>query len=251
MFSERFNTIFVHIPKTAGQSIEQVFLEKHGLDWEQREPLLLRANKEPRRGPERLAHLYAREYVECGHVPAAVFSGAFKFAVVRNPYDRLLSEYYYRSPRTRKNFRDFVESLSTDESERSDLSRHVAPQNRFVLGRDGELLVDAILRFESLAQDFRGVSQRVFGEVIDLPHRNRSERPAGAGIIDQESQRMIFKYFEQDFDLFQYPCALESSFGRSAPDDGASPGPQQPALRGTLPPGHKADPHGRHRSAQD
>ena len=213
MFSDRFNTIFVHIPKTAGQSIEQVFLDKHGLSWEQREPLLLRANREPQRGPQRLAHLYAREYVECGHISEQVFSGAFKFSVVRNPYDRVVSEYSYRDPRTRKSFREFVESLSTCGNELSDLSRHVAPQHKFVAGSDGKFLVDAILRFESLELDFREVSLRVFGEAVSLPHRNKSERPASAALIDDEMQRMIFKHYEHDFDLFRYPSAMEGRFG--------------------------------------
>jgi hypothetical protein len=250
MFSERFNTIFVHIPKTAGQSIERVFLDRHGLGWEQREPLLLRANKEPQRGPERLAHLYAREYVECGHVSAAAFSRAFKFAVVRNPYDRLLSEYFYRNPRTRIGFREFVKSLSTCESERTDLNRHIAPQNRFVLDHDRKIMVDAILRFESLAQDFRAVSERVFGEPISLPHRNKSDRPAGAALIDPESQRTIFKCYERDFDLFQYPYALESGLSRHASSDWASPGPQQATARRLSPSDREEDQRGRSSSAQ-
>src|SRR5689334_2187766 len=68
MLSHRFQTIFIHVPKTAGQSVERVFLEKHGLTWETRSELLLRENPDPSLGPRRLAHLYAREYVDKGYV---------------------------------------------------------------------------------------------------------------------------------------------------------------------------------------
>lgn len=84
MLSERFRTIFVHIPKNAGQSIETVFLEQHGLNWATRAALLLKRNDDPAKGPERLAHLYAREYVEYGYVSQTDFDAFYKFAVVQS-----------------------------------------------------------------------------------------------------------------------------------------------------------------------
>jgi hypothetical protein len=210
MISERFNTIFVHIPKTAGQSIEQVFLDRHGLRWEEREALVLRANKDPQQGPERLAHLYAREYVACGHVSQPAFAAAFKFAVVRNPYDRIVSEYFYRDPRNRPGFPQFVDALSADTNDDlSDFTRHLAPQYKFILGHDGTSLVDTILRFESLEPEFRTVSLKLFGEDVKLPRRNVAPRPADFGLIDQDMRRKIFRHYERDFDLFGYPGALE------------------------------------------
>ncbi len=207
MYSERFAAIFVHIPKTAGQSIEQVFLDRHGLDWEARWPLLLRPNDDPARGPERLAHLYAKEYVECGHVTPAQFAQAFKFSVVRNPYDRVESEYCSRFPKGKKTLSEFADMLSGELNEFTDASRHLAPQHKFVLGADGELMVDAILRFDTLERDFRAVSLRLFGEEIPLPHRDRSEISTASQAIEGDVQRKILRHYEADFDLFRYPSA--------------------------------------------
>ena len=67
MLSQKYKCIFVHIPKAAGQSVERVFLELHGLSWEMRSPLLLAQNSDSAMGPPRLAHLRASEYVSCGH----------------------------------------------------------------------------------------------------------------------------------------------------------------------------------------
>jgi hypothetical protein len=209
MYAARFNTIFVHIPKTAGQSIEQVFLDRYGLSWDERASLLLRKNSEPQRGPARLAHLYAREYVECGHVSKAAFEQSFKFAVVRNPYDRTVSEYLYRNPSKRKSFPEFVDSIGESANEFSDLSRHVAAQSKFVHDRDGTVMVDAILRFESLEQDFRAISSQLFGEIIKLPHRNKSSFPVALPLLDLDTRQKIFRLYEEDFDLFRYPNGLE------------------------------------------
>ena len=68
MLTHQHKTVFVHIPKNAGQSIETVFLDVLGLTWESRAPLLLRPNDIPELGPRRLAHLAASEYVSCGHM---------------------------------------------------------------------------------------------------------------------------------------------------------------------------------------
>lgn len=210
MYSRKFDTIFIHIPKTAGRSIEQVFLERSGLTGDDRAELLMRENHEPQGGPRRLAHLYGREYTECGHVAPADFARAFKFTVVRNPYDRVVSEYCWRYPRRRQSFGAFVKSLTDHADEHSDASRHIAQQFRFVLDAEDRLIPDAVLRFESLVQDFAAISLRLFGEIVALPHLNPSavtERPAISGKL----QRKIYRHYERDFDLFRYPARAASA----------------------------------------
>jgi hypothetical protein len=82
MICRPYNSLFVHVPKTAGQSIEQFFMDLLGLDWkEDREALYLQNNDDPALGTEKLAHLSASEYVDCGHVTQQEFSGFFKFTV--------------------------------------------------------------------------------------------------------------------------------------------------------------------------
>jgi hypothetical protein len=205
MLSVRFNTIFVHVPKTAGQSIERVFLAQHGLDWDNRAALLLCANRDPARGPARLAHLYAREYVSCGHVSETDFSRHFKFAVVRNPYARLVSQFRFRY-QDKLDFRAFVERLGAGEYD--DRTRHMASQANFVLGDDGALAVDEILRFEELPAAFAPVSRRVFGFEQPLPHVNRSRGLDPTDSFDNNLRRIVFRRYERDFDLFRYPSGL-------------------------------------------
>lgn len=63
MICHPYRCVFVHVPKTAGMSIEHVFLGLQGLTWEKRSALLLRHNDDPAKGPPRLSHLKASEYV--------------------------------------------------------------------------------------------------------------------------------------------------------------------------------------------
>ena len=68
MISIKHKIIFIHIPKCAGISIENIFLRDLGLSWKERHPLLLRPRKVNEKGPERLAHLYAEEYFKFGYI---------------------------------------------------------------------------------------------------------------------------------------------------------------------------------------
>ena len=71
MICKPFNSIFVHIPKAAGRSIEQFFMDKLSLSRDNandRKELLLTDNDDPAKGTEKLSHLSAQEYVECGYV---------------------------------------------------------------------------------------------------------------------------------------------------------------------------------------
>ncbi|HWA03667.1 MAG TPA: sulfotransferase family 2 domain-containing protein [Rhizomicrobium sp.] len=204
MYSKRFNTIFVHIPKTGGQSIEHVFLAEHGLTWETRAGLLLRRKRPEEKGPPRLAHLYAREYAGLGFVPTEEFDACFKFAVVRNPYDRAVSAWRFRRDGEKaegpETFPDFIASLAAPDGHRRNRE-----QVRYVQDENGRLIVDRILRFESLASDFAEVSRRIFGRAIELPHVNKSTAAVPAEAGDPGVRRAIFRLYERDFDFFAYP----------------------------------------------
>jgi hypothetical protein len=163
----------VHVPKTAGISVEHVFLNLMGLTWETRAPLLLRHNDDPTRGPPRLSHLTAAEYVSLGYLTQQDFDAYFKFSFVRNPWDRLVSEYRYRGYPVRVDFKTFVfEHLP--ERQFSDLYTHIVPQYDFLHDEGGKLLVDFVGRYESLQADFDVVCSRLGLPATPLPHVNGS-----------------------------------------------------------------------------
>lgn len=173
MISQTHRCIFVHVPKTAGQSIEQVFLTQLGLEWKQRAPLLLRRNRDPRKGPPRLAHLRASEYVDLGYCDLDTFSTFYRFSFVRNPWDRIVSFYKYIGSPAEYPFRDFVlHHLRNGLWSR--MHWFVRPQTDF-LYRDGKLLVDFVGRFESLAEDFTHVAGQLDLPTRELPFVNRSD----------------------------------------------------------------------------
>ena len=143
MICRDYRCLFVHIPKTAGQSVEQVFLRLLGLSWETRAPLLLRGNDDPRLGPPRLAHLTAAEYVSCGYLTPAEFGTYFRFSIVRNPWDRIVSEYKYRRHPVTMDFKTYLFKRLPSPGW-SEPYRHIIPQHDFLYDEAGRLLVDYV-----------------------------------------------------------------------------------------------------------
>lgn len=174
MISKKHRCVFVHVPKTGGQSVESFFLSLHGLDWESREALLLRPNDNPAEGPQRLAHLYAQEYTRLGYLSEQEFSSYFKFSFVRNPWSRLVSEYKFRSYGNSYSFSEFVESHLPEANDYLDTYRHVVPQVDYLYDGQGGLLVDFVGRFETLQRDFDRVCEQLGLSETTLPYRNAS-----------------------------------------------------------------------------
>ena len=173
LLSHHHKTIFVHIPKCAGQSVETAFLSDLGLKWETRAPLLLRHNKTPELGPPRLAHLIARDYVRHRYVPQEMFNAYYRFAIVRNPWSRTVA--LYRHLQLSMTFHEFVSVWLTDQFAKGEAAEKywfVKPQMEFIAHR-GEKLVDDIIRFERLDEEFPRVVAAT-GLKAALPHVNKS-----------------------------------------------------------------------------
>ena len=215
MISHHDKCVFVHVPKCAGQSIEMFFLARVGLEWETRAPLLLRPNDVPALGPPRLAHLKAHEYVEKKWMTPAQFDEYFKFAFVRNPWDRIASFYRFLGFDRRCSFSRFVTRHLPGQIEK----RHwfLCPQAEYLYDKDDQLLVDFVGRFESLAQDFASACQHMGMSNATLPHVNDSKR-ARPGVMrwitrpslpyrdmyNTHSQQVVASLYEADVEAFKY-----------------------------------------------
>lgn len=178
MICKPFKCIFVHIPKTAGRSVEKFFMDRLSMDRENpehRQQLLLTDNDDPAKGTQKLSHLSAVEYVQCGHIEQEDFDRFYKFSFVRNPRSRLVSEYRYRAYLTHRDFKDFV-FKKFPQPGWDDKFRHVMPQSSLVCSEDGRLLVDFVGKFERLQQDFDRVCVELGIENSALPHVNSSDK---------------------------------------------------------------------------
>ncbi len=207
MIVHELKCVFVHIPKCAGQSVEALLLQHLGLDWEKdRAPFLLRPCTDKRFGPERLAHLTARQYVDCGHMTAQQYDSYFKFAVIRNTWDRVRSMYVY--------FYDIgAINLTFPHWLRESLKKVAAngdyfflPQTAYLTDGKGQTIVDDIIAFERLSDGIARIAERLDLSCRSLPHRNRSDafknRPLPAYEWTQADIDFIAALYPEDIDRF-------------------------------------------------
>ena len=142
-----------------------------------------------------------------------LFRSLFKFTVVRNPWD-LLVAFYQRIIDDSNNrwhrrvghmpFCDFVEFAS---------HHRIGAQLERISGHDGELLVDYVARFESIAEDC-GEIQRRLGIVV--PSGVIESRAADyRSFYNEELVARVSRLYARDIDAFGY--RFDSGATRSQP----------------------------------
>ena len=197
-FQKRF--LFVHIPKTAGNSIQSVLR-----DYSEDEVVALREEQD---GVERFGlrnpkyklkkHSTLAEYRAA--LGEAEFASLYKFTCVRNPWDRMISLYFTptQSPAAwdRKKFQKVIEKalpvsdyLALNERERSN---------------DSFQNVNYVMRFENLAEDFNTVCAALNISPGTLPQYNRSSREHYSKYYDNKLRELVQRRFATEIEHCGY-----------------------------------------------
>jgi Sulfotransferase family len=138
-----------------------------------------------------------------------VFDNYCAFTVVRNPFDRAVSNYHFLLQRPEHHSHRHVRYMTFDAYLRFLKSRRWLrdPTQRFrVADTQGRLLCAPILRFESLEADFANLCGRLgLAGCESLGHRNASlHRPYHAYYQDRATRDMLVDLFAPDFETFGY-----------------------------------------------
>jgi hypothetical protein len=195
-FEKQF--LFVHVPRTAGNSIQSVLR-----DYSEDEIVALRAEQD---GIERFG-LRNPKYKVRKHSTLAEYRAAlgkaqfgilYKFTCVRNPWDRMVS-YYFRRTRDPKEWdrKEFRKMISKALSVADYLGLDESKEDPF-----GN--VDYVMRFETLADDFRRVCAALNIPAKPLPEYNRSRREQYSRYYDDELRALVRARFALEIERFGY-----------------------------------------------
>lgn len=178
MISVKHKTVFIHIPKCGGSSIEMMYLQSLNLSYKHRAPLLLRKNLHPELGPPRLAHLTYDEYIDYNYFSHDAFNEYFSFALVRNPYSRVISLYKYLGFNFVMSLSDFIRKVVAVElKKQGSLYWFLRPQTEFICSKQkSKIEVDLVCKLEDI-NDYVDVikDKSNLKSDVRLPHFNKTK----------------------------------------------------------------------------
>src|ERR1041385_5064773 len=190
--------LFVHIPKTAGNSIQTV-LKPYSED----EIVALREHQD---GIERFGlrnpHYEIKKHSTLAEYRAVLdeekFRSLYKFTCVRNPWDRMVSFYFTVGRQMKKWDRKTFKKLILKTPSAADYLR-LNEGDKDPFGN-----VDRILRFETLTSDFDLVCEDLKIPNVSLPRYNRSTREHYSRYYDRRLRALVSERFALEIERFGY-----------------------------------------------
>ena len=207
--SHEHKCIFVHIPKAGGTSIEfalDMRRKDHNTFFGFADPDYV---KKHALSSNFLQHLKLQELSSL--LPAKVFSNYFKFAFVRNPWDRVLSNYFDKThsiPFGYQNvsFEKFVYKLKDIHD------THVQPQCRFLIDQDNNIGVDFVGKYENLNKDWEKVCDKLGIKNRGLPYKYCNIRKHYVSYYTKKTRKIVAETYHEDIDLFKYTFSRKGYF---------------------------------------
>ena len=201
MINHQYRFIFIHIPRTAGKSVQKFF----GKNWHNHKDI----------------SRYAQE------LEPRIYASYYKFAVVRNPWDRMLSDYNYQKKKDypdnqrlfthderghHRSFQEWLEAVLSDPF-RYDQAKWGAQVSQGIhrwspqvdwISMNGKIAVDRVLRMENLQEDFAEL-RRILGlPSRALPCRNWKFHWHYSYYYVESTKRLVENYYAKDIESFGY-----------------------------------------------
>jgi len=197
--SRKHRLIYVGINKTATTSIESVLRPYRSRYFQK----YLRIKHQMRHG-RRPAFKHVPAAMARDLVGSTIWEKYFTFTFVRNPWDRVLSEFSRHRYNRESDIpmkQAFTEWVAAGGNW---LARHNTMSD-FVSNENGDVIVDFIGKIESLESDLAIVLDKVGVPHIEMKHLNRSDnKPHYREIYTRETREIVTQWVQKDADMFGY-----------------------------------------------
>jgi len=210
--------IFIHATRTAGSSIEKFLCTKEQTDnWK---------GLDDDKPPTHRQHYSIKQIVDKRIIKERELDNYFKFCVVRNPYQRILSEYYeHFKIQNNISFETYIEHLYArglehrgsyqwdDEAKKFKITESKNSPKLYIstvkslVCLNSEIKMDFILRFENLKEDWNTLTDKLNWEPSSLPVSNANRYDPGTkkyNKIPNKTKQYISEIYKEDFEEFKY-----------------------------------------------
>ena len=188
MKNSLYKFIYIHIPKTGGSSVSNVLESLSGSEKMKGHPLLAR-------------YMQEKDY-----------KNYYKFCFVRNPWDRLVSAFFFLRKGGNNIFdQKHCDKLKLKETTFKDFAKKLNPNkkypkhflNQYAFIKDDEKNIK-FFKFENINSHFNVACDAIGFPRTRLPHSNKSKHKHYTQYYDSETREIIAEKYAKDIEYFGY-----------------------------------------------
>ena len=195
------NILLIHIPKTGGTSIENYFYNKFNI---KRTLNTLYSDLSLILNSHSLQHSTFNELFEKKEYYDIDFNNIKIISVIRNPYERIISDLFYNGLINLESTKDEIFSKISWFLNSTDLiyDNHKMEQYKYLIGLDGKINNNIIImRIETLNDDMIKNGFDDFNVYDQVSYRNKINY---IGLLNNDSIKLINNFYQKDFEYFNY-----------------------------------------------
>lgn len=200
MISKKYKFLFIHYPKTGGNSIQTV-LEKYADDKKYKVKSHHDLNDmfeiKSSIHPEISKHSPLRKYLS---IMRSTLDDYFIFTTIRNPFDRVVSSYFTLHKKINSDNNEIIFSKDLFYEE----IKSMKTLKDFSYSKKRK--IDFFIKFESLQDDFNKVCENLSLPFVTLPKKNISNtyREPYQYYYDDFSKKLVEEKFKYEIEFGKY-----------------------------------------------
>ena len=210
MISHKHKCIFIHIPKTAGTSINSFFYPKVKFHFKNPDYEKL-FGWCPKRNLH-MQHATSKQLIETELITEEQWNTYYKFTFVRNPWDRAYSDYVWVKgfANVKGSFKNYInreggfKNIFTDNTNENYLGDHLLPQTDF-FDFEGNYKLDFVGKFENFSVQIQEVLESLsIRKNFDI-FQNKTNRVKDYSLFYTDSnKKLVERKYKKDINLLKY-----------------------------------------------
>ena len=205
------NILLIHIPKTGGTSLERYFSDKFSIPLNINSLYTLTRNKtllnENIIINSSLQHITYNQLVKYNKVFNIDFNNIKIITVVRNPYERIISDLFFFKKIKVTSSKEEVFNIIKEYLLSKCYDNHNIPQHYFLKDDTEKQITNIhILRTENLTNDMKNLGYNNFNKVCN----KNPNKINYYDYLNKKSIKTINKFYDLDFILFNYDKISET-----------------------------------------